>query len=223
VIELDFHSETRLKALFTGRAAVHPYLLYAVDLFHWLPAWGAGALAVSVVVGIWSLGSFLGQRFQRNIDSAIRHICEPLRDALVEVHSVEPAEKPADRFTEEAADGPDPELDLAFFDGVEWLQIEATIVPRDRNAQWEPRLLELVASDFDPSSDFEVCEEAGALCSVEICRNGEFEPLLERCVHGPQRLRMLFATPPYLRDAKFACQFTSFGKLEIPGAVALAS
>ena len=75
---------------------MHPYLLLAVDMFHGLPAWGSLAVIVSVVLGLWGLGRYLAYRFQCNIDVAIRRCCEPLRDARVDVHAVEPAERPVE-------------------------------------------------------------------------------------------------------------------------------
>jgi hypothetical protein len=207
--------------------SVHPYLLLAVDLFHWLPGWGAAAVLLSLAIGLWALGRFLAFRFQSNINAAIRHCCEPLRDALVDVHSVESAEKPA-RQMAGACDGDTAESDsdlgsLDFADDVDWFWVEATITPRDRTASWEPRQLEMVASEFNPTEDFEVCEEAAALHTVEVWRNRKFAPQREKTVTGPQRLRMLFATPSYVHDAKFACHYTCFGRIELPRPVAACS
>ena len=84
-------------------------------------------------------------------------------------------------------------------------------------------MLELVDSEFEPAADFEVCEESGELRTVKVWRNGEFGTPREKCLTGPQRLRMLFATPANLHDAKFACQYNCFGRIELPQSLAACS
>jgi hypothetical protein len=206
---------------------MHPFLLLAVDMFHWLPAWGALAVSVTLVAGVWALGRFLAHRFQCNINAAIRRCCEPLRDARVDVHAVEPAERPVEYRQDASDDQPaTTDADLAcadFSDDVDWFWIDATIEPRDRTAMWDPRLLELVSDEFDPAADFEVCEESGALCTLEVWQTGEFVSPQEKCMTGPQRLRMLFAAPQSLHSAKFACHYHCFGKIELPHPLAACS
>ncbi len=227
-VELDFLNEIRFDIRPpSGERPVHTYLLLAVDLFRWLPGWGAAAVLVSVAFGLCSIGHFMVNRFENNINEAIRQFGEPLCDAQVEVQSIEPAEKPAEISSSEIGVGEE-ELEkvpdsFEFGDDIDWFSVEATIVPRDRGAAWNPRALELVSSDFDPTADFEVCEQAGALQSLEVWRNGEFVSLREGNVSGPQRLRMLFAIPQELRHAKFAYQFTCIGSLELPNPVAACS
>ncbi len=205
---------------------MHPYLLLAVDMFHGIPAWGSLAVIVSAVLGLWGLSRYLAYRFQCNIDAAIRSCCEPLRDARVDVHAVEPAERPRERSTGASDDAARSSSDPACLDfgaDVGWFWIDATIEPRDRAATWDPRILELVDSNFEPAADFEVCEESGELRTVKVWRNGAFGTPREKCLTGPQRLRMLFAIPVKLHDAKFACQDNCFGKIELPQPLAICS
>jgi len=217
-VELDFPKETRFdKHPPSGERLVHPYLLLAVDLFRWLPLWGAVTVLPSVPFGLCGLGCFLVQRFERNINEAIRKFNEPLCDAVASVQSIEPAGNPLSFNADSPQEEFEPDRDSReFADSADWFWIDATITPRDRDAAWAPRNLELVSGDFDPTADFEVCEEAGSVYAVEVWKNERFLPLREVNVTGPQRLRMLCAVPQRLREAKFACQFTCFGRLALP-------
>jgi hypothetical protein len=172
---------------------------------------------LSVPFGLCGLGCLLVQRFERNINEAIRRFNEPLCDAVASVQSIEPCENPVSCD----ADSGQEEFELnrdnrEFADSADWFWVDATISPRHRDAAWTPWALELVSGDFDPTADFEVCEEAGSVYTVEVWKNERFVPLREENVTGPQRLRMLCAVPQHLRDAKFASQFTCFGRLALP-------
>jgi hypothetical protein len=60
------------------------------------------------------------------------------------------------------------------------------------------------------------------LHTLEVWRNGRFEAQGSQNVTGTQRLRMLFAVPTDMPEAKFAYHFTHFGKVALPAHLAMA-
>jgi hypothetical protein len=62
----------------------------------------------------------------------------------------------------------------------------------------------------------------GLVRSLEVKRGGAFVAQGSGNVVGPQRLRILFAVPHGLVNAKFAYHFTYFGSLILTAPVALA-
>lgn len=201
--------------------------LLLVDLFRWLPWWGAVSILVFLAIGFWALGQYFFHKLQRELTGAILHQGDPLRDAVVDVHSVEPADAPTGpplMSLDPDDENYDPDLDgLDVAEGTDYFWIEATISPHDPTTTWDPTALDLVQRDFDPGEEFEVCEEAGELHTLEVWRNGDFVPCGESNLTGPQRLRMLCGVPQTLRQAKFAYHFTCFGSFELPSPVEASS
>lgn len=201
-------------------------ILLVIDLFRWLPWWGAVAVLAGLAAGLWALGKYLMYRLHRDVTSAVLAQGTPLSDAIVEVHSIEPAPSP----TEPALIGLDPDdenydPELDDFDQpgtTDYFWIDATIAPHDPEAEWDPTAVFVVQRDFEPEEELDFCEEMGLIHTLEIWRNGEFIPHRSSDVAGPQRLRMLLAVPHGLTNAKFAYHFTYFGSVTFPAAVALA-
>jgi hypothetical protein len=200
-------------------------ILVVVELFRWLPWWGAAGVLVFIAAGLWGLAHYFVHRFKREVARSVREQGQPLTDALVSLHSVEPAERPT---ADSPLDDPDdeyydPDMDGMFAtDDFDYFWIEATVAPQDAQAKWDPSALALVPADFQPDEEFEFSGQTALLHTLEIWRNGRFEPQGAQSVTGRQRLRMLFAVPHDVRDAKFAYHFTHFGKVALPAGVALA-
>jgi hypothetical protein len=202
------------------------FVLLVVDLFQVLPWWGAVTVLVSSALGLWVLGHYIVRRLFREVTEAVIAEGLPLADALVNVHSVEPVEPP----TEPSLIGFDPDdenydPDLDGLDAAEatgYFRVDATIAPRDPEATWDPSALFLVEREFEPEEELDFCETMATIHTLEVWRNGGFVLAREGNVAGPQRLRMVFAVPHGLADAKFAYHFTYFGRLALPAPVALA-
>jgi hypothetical protein len=213
----------------SGETAMMRLVLFVVELFLLLPWWAATGILVCLAFGLWALAQHLVHRFRREVAAAVMAQGEPLTDALVTVESVEPAEPPTtasplDAFDDEYDDpDDDPEMDETFAtDDFAHFWIEATIAPQDSQAVWDPSVLALVPADFQPDAEFEFSAQTGLLHTLEVWRDGRFQPQGSQNVTGTQRLKMLFAVPLEVRQAKFAYHFTHFGRIALPASLALA-
>lgn len=198
-------------------------MILVVDLFRLLPWWGALVVLAAAAVGFQALGRYLMHRLHREVSEAVMAQGTPLADAIVEVHSVEPAETPMAPSLigfDPDDENYDPDLDGELFreDG-HYFWIEATIAPHDPQAAWDPSALSLVDAGFEPREELEFCRETALLHAVEVWRNGEFVPQGPAEVTGPQRLRLLFAAPAGMTHARFAYHFTCFGHVTLPSEV----
>ncbi len=201
-------------------------IILVIDLFCWLPWWGAVALLAGLAAALWGTGKYLVYRLHRDVTAAVLAQGTPLADALVDVHSIEPAAPPADSELiglDHDDENYDPELDEPDDEATtHYFQIDATIAPHDPEAVWDPSAVFVVQHDFVPAEELDFCSEMGVVHSLEVWRNGRFSGHRGRNVTGPQRLRMLFAVPYGLTHAKFAYHFTYFGSLTFPADVAVA-
>ena len=116
----------------------------------------------------------------------------------------------------------DPEYDDDWNDdeGTEFCWIDATIAPQNPVAPWEPGMISLVPAEFEPDEALEVPGLIGLPHTIEILQEGRFVPYGNELVCGRHRLRMLFAVPQDLHDARFAYQFTYFGSVSLQSGVA---
>jgi hypothetical protein len=201
-------------------------ILFVADLFLLLPWWGAVGVLIFGAVGLWALGKYIVYRLMRDVTQAVMAQGTPLTDALVIVHSIEPAEPPTGPTLiglDPDDEDYDPELDdLESTAGTDYFWVEATIAPHDLEAEWDPSSLFLVPFDFEPEEDLVISRTMAVVHTLEVWRTGKFIPQGEGNVTGPQRLRILFAVPHGLTHAKFAYHFTYFGDLALPAPVALA-
>ena len=201
-------------------------ILFVVDLFCVLPWWGAVGVLALLAAGLWALGHYIVHRLQRELTDAVLSQGTPLADALVEVHSVEPAEAPTERSLidiDEDFDEYDSEPDKDDDSGTtNYFWVDATIAPHDPQAKWDPSALFVVERGFEPNEELDFCETMGLARALEIKRHGAFVAQGSGDVVGPQRLRILFAVPDGLVNAKFAYHFTYFGSLTFTAPVALA-
>jgi hypothetical protein len=198
-------------------------VLLVVDLFRWLPWWGAAGVLISFAVGLWAFAQYLVYRLKRDVAQAVKAQGEPLTDALVTVHSVELTEPPAAASPLDDSDDEyyDPDMDGMFAtDDFSYFWIEATIAPQGTQTVWDPSVLALVPADFQPDSEFEFCGQTGLLHTLEVWNKGRFEPQGAENVTGTKRLRMLFAIPNGVRQAKFTYHFTHFGTVALPAPTA---
>ncbi len=200
------------------------FLLFVADLFVLLPWWGAIGVLAGLAIGLWALAHYIVRRFQREVAHAVMAQGTPLTNALVTVHSVKPAEPPTtpsllDEMEDDYDEGDeyDPDQDEAFApDDSAYFWIEATIAPNDNQTVWDPSMLAMVPADFQPEEEFECSSQTAVLHTLEVSRNGKFKPQGAQNVTGAQRLRMLFAVPEDVRQAKFSYHFTYFGNVALP-------
>jgi len=201
-------------------------ILLVVDLFRWLPWWGAVGALTLLAVGLWGLGHYIFYRLHRDLTAAVLAQGTPLTDALVSVHSIEPVNAPAEPSRialDEDDEEYDPELDeIDDPASTGYFQVDVSVAPHDPQAEWDPTAIWVVQRDFEPEEDLDLCEEMGVIHALEVWRNGEFVPHQEGNVTGPQRLRMVLAVPHGLTNAKFAYHLTYFGSVTFPAAVAMA-
>jgi hypothetical protein len=204
-------------------------VMFVVDLFLLLPWWGALGVLAAIAIGFWALGRYIVYRLWRDVTGAIKEQGKPLADAHVTVHSVEPSEPPSgasplDDFHDgEDDEDEDSDLDGEFAtDGFVYFWIDATIAPQAAQASWDPSALTLIPADFQAQEEFEFCLKTALLHTLEVWRDGQFEPQGAGNVAGTQRLRMLFAVPQEVRQAKFTYHFTEFGRLALPARLELA-
>jgi hypothetical protein len=194
-------------------------VLFVVELFLLLPWWGAVGVLVLCALGLWALAHYIVHRLKRDVAQAVKAQGEPLTNALVTVHSVEPTEPPTGASPLDDSDDEyfDPDMDGMFAaDNFGHVWIEATIAPQGSETVWDPSALALVPADFQPNTEFEFCGQTALLHTLEVWRNGRFESQGVENVTGTQRLRMLFAIPNDVRQAKFTYHFTHFGKVALP-------
>ncbi len=196
-------------------------LLFVADLFLLLPWWGAMAVLVFGAVGLLALGKYIVYRLTREVTQAVIAQGTPLTDALVNVHSVEPAEPPSGPSLiglDPDDEDYDPELDdLESTAGTDYFWVEATIAPHDLEAEWDPSILFLVPQDFEPEEVLVISQTMAVVHTLEIWRNGKFVRPRESDVTGPQRVRILFAVPRACPHAKFAyCFHGNFGPSRFP-------
>jgi hypothetical protein len=196
-------------------------ILLVVNLFALLPWWAALGVIAAMVVGLMLLGKYLVYRLFRDCVAAVANQGAALKNAAATVHSVTPTEAPqeASPFDLDPEDeNYDEDLDGNWQnEEADFYWIEVTIAPAQDDVDWNPSALSLVAADFEPSEELEACAEMCALHSLEKLRDGKFRKFGEGMVTGEQRLRLLIAAPPGLRDVKFAYFFEYFGELVLPG------
>src|SRR5947207_1722322 len=108
-------------------------VLFVADLFLLLPWWGAVGVLVFGAAGLWVLAKYLVYRLTRDVTQAVIAQGTPLTDALVNVHTIEPAEAsagpsligldPDDEDYDPELDDPDSTA------GTDYFWVEVTIAP----------------------------------------------------------------------------------------------
>jgi hypothetical protein len=178
-----------------------------IALIRLLPWWAVVALFAILALAARSLFRWGLPRLLRLPFAAKGAV---LRDAVVEVHSIEPIDAPsaalADR-QDEIDSGPR-----------EHVRLEVTITPRTPTGAftlWEPGELRIVGADArsgDPEADEAACD----IESLEIQDEGGYQPDSGMKYQGPQRLRLLVAVPPDQRGLRFRYYFEILGNVSLP-------
>ncbi len=199
--------------------------VFLANLFQMLPWWGVLAVIVGLVAVLFLLAKYALSKFELDLIKSVASQGVALTDAVASVNSVQPAPAPVERSAYDIQpedEEYDPEIDDEWpsEDEVAHFTIDVTVAPRQPDAAWDPSALSVVRADFQPQEDLEFCMETGLLHTVEVYRNGRFEPHRQGNVTGPQRLRLLVALPHGVSDVKFAYHFTYFGRATLPVAVA---
>jgi len=192
-----------------------------INLMLNLPWWTDLIIVGALIALFYGLKVYIQWKFDKIVREAVLEVGASLKNATVEVHSVEAKPAPAgkspydlDEEDEEFAEG----IDDAPWDepGTHFYSIDATITPEQPEAQWDPTALALVPADYVPDDEVEVSERICPLHSAELHVNGAFRPAAEQAVSGPQRVRLLFAVHDEIREVKFALFVTYFGRVQLP-------
>jgi hypothetical protein len=179
-----------------------------VAAVRFLPWWGLLALfGGAVLAGVLAVKLSL----PRLLKAPFKAKGAVLRGATAQVHSVERAEAPADNPD-------DGRKRVAPGEPREHYLVDVTITPRPATgafALWAPGELVVVgpgARAEEPEAD----ESAGEVCVVEVEHDGQFEVDSGMKYLGPQRLRLLVATPPGQRRLRLRYYFEVFGDVALP-------
>ena len=186
-----------------------------------LPWWGNLILIAGLVVLFYVGGWWIRRRFEQICREGVIEAGAAMRDAQVTVHSVEAVPAPnkaspydIDKDDENFMEG----VDDAPWDDSEgnYYAIDATITPTSPVALWDPTGLALVPANYVPEDEIEITDQMCPLHSAELFVNGRFVRPREKEIHGPQRVRMVFAVHEGLRAVKFAMMVTYFGRVDLP-------
>jgi len=190
-------------------AALGLALVAAARLLPWwaLPALFACLVLTVVALFKWGLRRLLLIPFRAK--GAV------LRDAAVDVHAIERAERPAPTASGDSETtserGP-----LAH------ARLEFTVAPRAAHGPftlWEPGELRLVGPEAR-AGEPRPGEASFDVVFLEVLEDGRFEPDRGMKYGGPQRLRLLVAVPPGQRRLRIRYYFDVFGSLPLPGPTA---
>ena len=192
-----------------------------INLMLNLPWWGNLILLAVLVALFYFAGWWFRRRFEQITRDAVLEVGAAMKEAGVTVHAVEARPMPSahspydikeddEDFVEGVDNEPWDDKDVNYY------AIDATITPGDPDAKWDPTALTLVPADYVPDDEVEISERMCPLHSADIFVNGRFQPAREEEVHGPQRLRMLFAVHDGLRTVKFGMFVTYFGHVDLP-------
>ena len=192
-----------------------------INLFLGLPWWGMVAVALALAAFAAFLGWYIRRRFDEIVNETVVNAGAALKGAELTVHSATAVPLPSrsspydiNRDDEDFVEGVD---DAPWDnDGVSYYAIDVTITPVDPAAAWDPTALSLVPADYAPGDPTEITEQLCPLHSAELFAGGRFQPAREVELHGPQRLRMVFAVHDGLRAVKFALFVTYFGRVDLP-------
>jgi hypothetical protein len=182
-------------------------VVVAVRMLPWwaVPALFA-ALALAVVITLrWGLTRLLKLPFKAK--GAV------LRDATVDVHSIERAEAQTPEPSKEPglAGAPGPH---------EHFRLDVTITPRAPSGPftlWEPGELRIVGQDAR-TGEPKPGEAHFDVRIFEVLEDGHFEQDSGMKYEGPQRLRLMVGVPPGQRRLRFRYYFEVFGSISLPGA-----
>jgi hypothetical protein len=196
-------------------------LLNLVQICLNLPWWGGLAVLAGLVAFGYGLVWYAGRKFDKIVRDTVMTMGAVFKDAEATIHSVTAAPRPTEPSPYDLPEDDEnyaEELDGTLWDeeGVNFYWIDATIAPADPEAAWDPTALAVVPADYVPDDPTDACIDMGGLHSAEIFTGGTFRPFTEEQVHGPQRLRMLFAIDEKQTSVKFASGVHYFGRVELP-------
>lgn len=187
----------------------------------YLPWWGVALVLVGVYLAVRFGFKFAVARVLQSLFMIpFRAKGAVLRDAIVELHAVEPAEAPAENPAEDevtTADEDQPNLPSLIVPR-EYFRVDVTITPRPTTTPfqfWEPGELRLVP--FGARVGLNDLGDGSDLAEYELYEDGRFVRDENGKHHGPLRLRMLFGVKPgEARHYKFCYYFEAFGDVPLP-------
>ena len=210
-------------------------MVLAVVAYTLWGAWGLLGIVAVVLGGLLLLKSLGGYLLQRALTAPFKAKGAVLRDAALEVHSVTPAEAPAQEYDPEddpdyPADDPDgivdPEetgMDEEEPEAVPltWYHLDVTITPREPTGPftlWEPWELTLAGPDAQAgtSTDLGDLEDyRGEIAEIQICDEGRWQVDEVGKYGGPQRLLIHAGVPTETRRVRLRYYFEVFGEIDL--------
>ena len=205
----------------------------------YMPWWGTVLVVLGEAVLLLALGPKLaGFAIRRFALGLFMTKSKVLRDATVNVHRVEPTERPARRAHDagEGADGDaddeqeehepeaeDEDDDDADNKPVHYVLVDFTLTPKPGLSVmqfYDPSELMLAPSDHKVTFEEDPTDDDAGLASVErLCLVDESGAETEDFdkITGPAHLRVVFECPQSLTGrAKFRYYFETFGELMLP-------
>lgn len=174
-------------------------------------------LALALGISAYFLGGFALKTFaSRAFLVPFKLKGQVLQGAELRVHGIEPAAAPPQDSYEDddEDDDEEPATPRAYY------RLDVTITPTappGKMSHWEPAELLIVPFDStDNEVDLEGADATGYVEEVEIYDGSRFVEDDPGKYEGPQRLRLLAAVEPGLRQAKFRYYFESFGRFDLP-------
>jgi hypothetical protein len=183
---------------------------------------GLAVLFTVVIAAGWALYQYGGQLFFGLLYRNFRAHGKVLRDAQVQIHSIQPAPEPApdeedlefEKDLEEAGCPAEPELHHYY--------LEATITPQQDPKTldhpedgWHPSSLMLIEAGRDNVELMEV-DGAGFIQDGWVIRGQKLTPYLKEVCHGPERLKLHISVQPDCRRLRFLYMQEMFGDIVIP-------
>ena len=201
-------------------------LAISVAAVRYLPWWGIALGLVGVYLAVRFGLKFVVLRMLRSLFLIpFKAKGAVLRGARAEVHSIEPAEPPADRVAEDEVTVGDADPAGGATQVLvprEYYLVDVTITPRSAPGPfvlWEPGELLLIRADARVGlNDLDEGSRAEDVQVVEGDRSGDGG---DGKYHGPLRVKFLFGVRPgESRDYKFRYYFEAFGAVILPDAAA---
>jgi hypothetical protein len=193
-----------MKLIYVILAVLAALLVFAIKFLPW---WASlSLLLVGVLAVRWGVQHLL----RRIFIIPFRMKGKVLADALVDVHSIEPAPIPMVESDEEDSN----------YQQLAWHYVDLTITPTQQTGgftAWEPSELILVppnakAEDIESGYDSEIC----TIHDFKVYADDQFAEDEYGKYEGAQRLQLHLGVQPNTHQLKFRYYFELFGRVTIP-------
>jgi hypothetical protein len=210
------------------------FVVLTVLAFVYLKWWQALivvlAMIVTIAVSIRYLIKNLGKMLTSSMIKMFEVKSQVLRDAEIDLHSVVPVTKPAERealknpLDECTDDSEEPAAKSAATPALmNHYSIDVTIKPKPVTgpmSHWDLSDLRMVSSDTPQKALKDMDDADGTegydFHDVKVMTNGEFGDDDQGKYEGPQHIRVTVGVPPHVRELKFQYYAEQFGRVPLP-------